>query len=277
MYRLITKGTVEERMIAKAEKKQFLSEHVNRDSLVEANARAGGASKALQQQGASDDDDADAGGEEGGLSKSDTKELLSNLTFGADAVAAAAHDNEPLDDATLEAIIDRTRTGNECLATLKADKKTVAVRVALRGVAWGVGCGVTDGRPHTTAPILNTPTPTPTPNPPQTFDAEKEEVSTRVLQGQTYEKPKIVGLGDISKEWAALVEGKKRKRQNRVTMVEMKGSGYGAPVPVLREVRFGLGLGVGVWRIMIDRVHRFMVTDTFHHNTHIHTTPKHQP
>lgn len=174
---------------------------MNRDSLVEAHARAGRASKALQQPGA---DDADAegaaaflDGEEGGLS---TADLLSNLTFGADAVAGGGGGNEPLDDATLEAIIDRTRTGNECLAALKADKKTVA-----------------------------------------TYDAEKEEVGTRVLQGVNYEAPKIAGLGDISKEWAALVEGKKRKRESRVTMVVMKGSGYGAPVPVLREVRGVVG------------------------------------
>lgn len=82
----MTRGTIEERIMEKAEKKLYLCEHVNRDSLVEAKG---------QQEEATGDN------------------MLAHLRFGADAVAMASGGNEPLNDATLDAIVDRTRVGNE--------------------------------------------------------------------------------------------------------------------------------------------------------------------
>jgi hypothetical protein len=118
------------------------SEHVNRDSLVEARSRG--------FAGEEEEDEND-----GGATVEDRSAVLSHLRFGADAVAVADGANEPLDDATLDAIVDRTRNGNEVLLpTIRGDKKSA-----------------------------------------DTFDAEKQEFATRSLQGVTYERPKVTGLG----------------------------------------------------------------------------------
>ncbi len=205
---------------------------MNRDSLVEARARSEAEAEAEATPAAFGFGFGGNGGGVGEEKEEDRSALLAHLRFGADAVAMASGANEPLDDATLDAIVDRTRTGNEALPTLKRDKKNTA-----------------------------------------TFDAEKAETGTRELQGVTYERPKAVArLGDISQEWAELVEGKKRKRQARVTMIEGKGTGYGsAAVPVLRDVSSAL---LGLVHVLVGNVIPWRPVQsslTRPHATHTHT------
>ena len=95
VYRLLCHGTIEERVVGHAEKKLYLAEHVNRDSLSLSN-----------------------GDENDVPDEVDKQALLGDLKFGSDAVAMA-EGNELLDDASLDAIIDRTRTGNETLGKIQ--------------------------------------------------------------------------------------------------------------------------------------------------------------
>ena len=84
VYRLVSGGTAEERVVQRAQKKLYLSETVNRG-------------------GGGDDDDE--------LEKLSGAEVMSMIKFGAAAVFAGGN-REPT-DAELDAIIDRTRTGKE--------------------------------------------------------------------------------------------------------------------------------------------------------------------
>jgi len=82
VYRLITRGTVEERMIQRAEKKLYLDSMVNR-----------GSTKAAEQ-----------------LEKLGTKALMEMLTFGADKIMSADEDKLPSDD-DIAALICRSPAG----------------------------------------------------------------------------------------------------------------------------------------------------------------------
>ncbi|EGB07762.1 hypothetical protein AURANDRAFT_37691, partial [Aureococcus anophagefferens] len=98
VYRLVTKGTVEERIVQRAEKKLYLDSMVNRD----------GARVAAAQDGAAAADAADGDAPTG-------SELLASLTFGAHAIVNGTDADRPLSDAELDAIIDRTRTADTSL------------------------------------------------------------------------------------------------------------------------------------------------------------------
>lgn len=100
VYRLVTPGTVEERIVQRAEKKLYLDKMVNRD--------------AHTQDTSSLDDDGGGSGKGKGEEEEEASgvsgsELLAALSFGAQAVFRAGRD-EPPTDAELDAIIDRTRT-----------------------------------------------------------------------------------------------------------------------------------------------------------------------
>jgi hypothetical protein len=110
VYRFVTQGTVEERIIQRSEKKLFLDQMVNRGSTQQAKDM----DKLKEEQEAADaaeNDDEDEKGEGGSASKS---ELLATLTFGADAIFQAGGNGQDghgtvLSDADIEQIIDRTR------------------------------------------------------------------------------------------------------------------------------------------------------------------------
>ncbi|KAJ8598993.1 hypothetical protein CTAYLR_009472, partial [Chrysophaeum taylorii] len=120
VYRLVTEGTVEERIVQRAEHKLYLDKMVNRDGADAATA-------------------ADTVGND---------ELLSALTFGADAIVESGGDEDRFDDASIDAIIDRTRSAEanvEGLISGGAAKQAVSYQPAttnqsirmLKGVVLG--------------------------------------------------------------------------------------------------------------------------------------------
>jgi SWI/SNF-related matrix-associated actin-dependent regulator of chromatin subfamily A member 5 len=86
VYRLVTAGTVEERIVQRAEKKLFLDQVVNRDSIKESEAN---------------DDSAETGA---GM---DSSELLQTLKFGAHAICHSS--GSRMSDEELDLLIDRKR------------------------------------------------------------------------------------------------------------------------------------------------------------------------
>jgi hypothetical protein len=80
VYRLITRGTVEERIIQRAEKKLYLDQMVNRGSTAQADK----------------------------LEKLGTDALLQMLTFGADKILSADSADDGLTDSDLDSLIDRS-------------------------------------------------------------------------------------------------------------------------------------------------------------------------
>lgn len=93
VYRLVSTGTVEERIVKRAEKKLFLDTMVNR----------GGTNWS------------------GRHDKMSNSELLSSLTFGFDRIFQKSQANEGLSDADIDAIIDRTRTTDVANNTAQAE------------------------------------------------------------------------------------------------------------------------------------------------------------
>lgn len=225
VYRLISFGTIEERILEHAEKKLFLAEHVNRDSL------AGKETSSDPTAAEMGNGEKNGGGEvEKGRGKGrpgvdpvpedlDSESILAHLTFGSDAVAHL-EGNELLDDASLDMLIDRTRGIGE-------DKKSTVGGVKKEGGVAGRKNQITNAKKDAA-----------------TFDATVELTNTRVLQGVMYEsisRP-ISSLNDIAAEWAT--QNEKRKREQRVVMVQGLGTGYGmAAVPVLKDNDYDLGGG----------------------------------
>ena len=97
VYRLVTAGTVEERIVQRAEKKLYLDAMVNRDS----------------QRAAEPDDQVSAG------------DMLSALKFGAAAIVNGAADKQ-LTDQDLDQILDRSRDGNATLGVVKGNQASDA-------------------------------------------------------------------------------------------------------------------------------------------------------
>jgi len=227
VYRLVSFGTIEERILEHAEKKLFLAEHVNRDSLAgkeippELAAEAAAAAAEMmysEEVGGGDGEGGRARGRPGAdpvPEDLDAGSILAHLTFGSDAVAHL-EGNQLLDDASLEMLIDRTR----------------GVGGAEEGKMGVVG-GKQEGNQITNAK-----------KDAATFDATEELTSTRILQGVRYEavtRP-INSVNDIAAEWAT--QNEKRKREQRIVMVQGLGTGYGkAAVPVLKDNDYDLGAG----------------------------------
>jgi len=99
VYRLVSSGTVEERVLERAEKKLYLDQMVN---------------KGTSAKGADGD-------EKGGLT---TSELLSTLKFGSNAIFSSAN-NLPSDD-DVRAITDRNRSEETCSGLLQGGKSQTA-------------------------------------------------------------------------------------------------------------------------------------------------------
>jgi len=96
LYRLVSSGTVEERIVQRAQKKLYLDRMVNQES----------ASSAMESAGrAAADEELDA------------SEMMSMLRFGAACCFSATADKPPT-DAEIVAIIDRTRTESDTVGSL---------------------------------------------------------------------------------------------------------------------------------------------------------------
>ena len=178
VYRLVSGGTAEERVVQRAQKKLYLSETVNRGS------------------GGKDDDE---------LEKLSGAEVMSMIKFGAAAVFAGGN-REP-NDAELDAIIDRTRTGkDDAVGALAGGKQLDAASM-------------------------------------EASFSESAPVATRQLYGQSFEVPK--SEKEIGDAFRAIVQGA-RERKSRIKMVASEGSGYGSKfVPVLASNNYSLDEGEG--------------------------------
>lgn len=190
VYRLVTAGTVEERIVQRAEKKLYLDKMVNRDGDP---ARGGSSSSA------SGGDDEEPSG----------SELLAALSFGCQAVFDGGG-KIPTDE-EFDAIIDRTRTGDEECG------------------------GLSGGQEHSTTD----------------FDAEQAIVNMRELEGEVYNQSQAksflncsASMKDIGEEWAEL-QTKPRERNSRFTTQHVVGVGA---VNVLKANDYSLEEGEGsVW------------------------------
>jgi len=121
VYRLVTPGTVEERIVQRAEKKLYLDKMVNRDA-------------ATRDSSSVEDEDNHAKGKKGESAEAEDEEedqgvsgheLLAALSFGAQAVFSAG-ENQPPSDAELDIIIDRKRTDDFSSGALKGGEVKTA-------------------------------------------------------------------------------------------------------------------------------------------------------
>lgn len=106
VYRLVTSGTVEERIVQRAEKKLYLDQVVNRG----VEAGAAGASTGAAAGPSSSGGTADAGTDE--VTSSD---MLSMLKFGAQCCFGVGGAGALPTDEQINAIIDRSRTEADCV------------------------------------------------------------------------------------------------------------------------------------------------------------------
>lgn len=109
VYRLVTAGSVEERIVQRAEKKLYLDKMVNRDG--ESSTDDGSSSSSASASASSGGGDDEPSG----------SELLAALSFGCQAVFDGG--GEIPTDAEFDAIIDRTRTGEEACGGLSGGQQ----------------------------------------------------------------------------------------------------------------------------------------------------------
>lgn len=95
VYRLITKDTVEERVVEFAERKLYLDQMVNRGSTKNAES----------------------------LDKLDSKELRNMLRFGADAILGSEHDSQGLSDKQILELIKRTTESSDADPAMASSEK----------------------------------------------------------------------------------------------------------------------------------------------------------
>ena len=100
VYRLVTSGTVEERIVQRAEKKLYLDQMVNRDQVANRGVEAAAAAGAAGSAAAAEEE----------LSASD---MLSMLKFGAQCCFGADGGTAAPTDEQIDAIIDRSRTATD--------------------------------------------------------------------------------------------------------------------------------------------------------------------
>ncbi|CAK8998941.1 Probable global transcription activator SNF2L1 (ATP-dependent helicase SMARCA1) (DNA-dependent ATPase SNF2L) (Nucleosome-remodeling factor subunit SNF2L) (SWI/SNF-related matrix-associated actin-dependent regulator of chromatin subfamily A member 1) [Durusdinium trenchii] len=200
IYRLLSAGTIEERILERAEKKLYL------DSMVNIGGRT--SSQDL-------------------LEKLGADELLKSLKFGSDAVFGAGPQHLPTPD-EIRRLIDRTKDPNQPASRTAADLQS-------KPKSDGGGEKKSDAE----------------------FDPSKDLRGTKQLCGVDFTKAieekkrmakKMHGsklaldADSLASSWQ-LVQGK-RKRVNRIQLVEGKGSGYGqAFVPVLKANNYSLEAG----------------------------------
>ena len=200
VYRLICRGSVEERMIARAEKKLFLNAMVAEVDPDEDIDDAQGEAEA--------ENDVNAALGIGGSSMSKT-ELASLIRFGANAVIESSNSNESeMPEEELDSLLERSGRSNEPVnkessenSSSNVDHLEVAQQVLRERLE------------------------------------KLEEVDLRQLGDKIYTKKKVKtdtkSLSFILGEINQVTD--KRVSKKRITMVNGKGSGYGGAVPVLNE------------------------------------------
>lgn len=118
VYRLVTAGTIEERISQHAEQKLYLSQMVNRD-LLSSDAALSGAASSGSDDGA--DEDADNEEEE----RPSKHDMLASLVFGADRIFRSETGKGPT-DAELDAMLDRSLSTEQRTAALQV-RSTVSL------------------------------------------------------------------------------------------------------------------------------------------------------
>jgi len=201
VYRLICRGSVEERMIARAEKKLFLNAMV-----AEVDPDEDMKDEDIQGEAEAENDVNSALGI-GGTSMSKT-ELASLIRFGANAVIESSNSNESeMPEAELDKLLERSGRSNEVVS--KESNKDNNVVDDLEAAQ------------QTLRDRLE----------------KLEEVDLRQLGDKIYTKKKVKTdtkslsfiLGDDNEV------NDKRVSKKRITMVNGKGTGYGGAVPVLSD------------------------------------------
>lgn len=174
VYRLVATGTVEERIVQRAEKKLYLDQMVNRPGQL-----------TTYEAKENEQDDVSS------------SEMLKALRFGAQSIFSGQGGDVGATDDELDAIIDRSRTGNESVGKLKG------------GTCFDAS----------------------------EFSAESVSVKLRQFEGQVYGAEKEVtfqnckSVADIGAAWQQ-IQTASRERKSRVTSEWVKGVGE---VQVLSE------------------------------------------
>ena len=216
VFRLICQGSIEERMVSRAEKKLFLNAMVAESDVIDddiddsenINESSDNVTQALGIGGAT-------------MSKN---ELASLIRFGANAIIDSKASGVEMKDSDLDILLER-EYGRDNLQ--KRNKN----------VASSSGNEYVD------------PTPVSVEDPLESAQAALrdrlemlEEVDLRQLGDVIYQKKKVVKKGsneldetDILDEFNIDGTENKRQRKMRIVMVDGKGTGYGGSVPVLHE------------------------------------------
>jgi SWI/SNF-related matrix-associated actin-dependent regulator of chromatin subfamily A member 5 len=221
VYRLVCTGSVEERMVLRAEKKLFLNamvaetdpdemlnEHVHEHENADADTLNEDATEALGIGGSS-------------MSKG---ELASLIRFGANAVVDGKSGNAEISDKDLDRLLERQGRDLEPPKEEGEDGKDAG--------SGADGAEAVDGVEQVQQAILKKL---------DNFD----EVDLRQLGDVKYDKKKpsfkkksngrMEPTVDDLDEGAIVEEGEKRNRKQRIVMVSGKGTGYGGAVPILAE------------------------------------------
>ena len=123
VYRLVAGGTVEERIVQRAEKKLFLDQMVNRDSLKQQPQSSSSINNNTSSSSANVDvnvEEVEEDDEEGDVDKMGADQLLAELRFGADEICNSAATQ--LTDADIEELVSR-QTGLVITSTTAATSK----------------------------------------------------------------------------------------------------------------------------------------------------------
>ena len=226
VFRLICRGSVEERMLGRAEKKLFLNAMVAEaggeedDEGVYGNAEAGNRRQQLRED-LEDEGQAALGIGGGSMSKG---ELASLIRFGANAICGASANEEELSDTDLERLLESEGRDTQSLAI------NPSVAREMKGIA--------EGETVATAAIIRS-------------RLEMKEIDLRQLGQLHYAKKAINKKGDrLEEQTAALLpDNVRRERKSRITMVSGAGTGYGGAVPVLTDQLLLDGIQVSVPKV----------------------------
>jgi hypothetical protein len=246
VYRLVCSGSVEERMVSRAEKKLFLNAMV---AETDPDELEGGEKEGEGENGEEEDVNQALGIGGATMSKG---ELASLIRFGANAVFESAG-NTQISDCDLDKLLERQGRDKPSLSTeteiygqvsiassssSSAEKASANALAAAKAMAEGLAMDDLDAVQAALRDRMELLT----------------EVDLRQLGDTLYtrrkSKPKnegvdvknIVGMrgdeegddADVAEDFTANSNGK-RVRKERITMVDGKGTGYGGAVPMLTE------------------------------------------
>jgi SWI/SNF-related matrix-associated actin-dependent regulator of chromatin subfamily A member 5 len=219
VYRLICRGSVEERMIARAEKKLFLNAMVGE---IDPDQQLSEHHKEEGEEGNNNDADSDVMEALGiGGTAMSKGELASLIRFGANAIFES------------ENSLKNQLSDDELFVLLERDGRDKPQRKLLGGNS-------TEGRMSELVAIEENKTE----NPEDAFEKAQavlkdrmemlKEVDLHQLGNIVYEKQKTKDKNKLGFD-APEVLNEKRQRKERIVMVDGKGTGYGGSVPILSD------------------------------------------